>query len=254
MHKNRAVETNTPNNENPVHITLSDIILIALGSLAIISIGTFILFRSANINIFTSPSLETPSMFVNVSLTALEGAALIISIYIFGIKRRQMSWQDLGMKSTSSRWILVAGLVVIIFIPIIAAIAMLIQFLLGQPIENPQLEFLLPDEYSWIGAVSMLLLGGFVVPFAEELFFRGVLYQWLRNIAGVWIGIIISSLIFVFLHGDLSVAGATFVMGIVLAWFFERSKSLWPSITIHVLNNSIKIFLLYALIALGIPL
>jgi hypothetical protein len=145
-------------------------------------------------------------------------------------------------------------LVALLFIPIIATVALLIQLLLGLPIENPQLEFLLPDKFSWTGALGMLLLGGLLVPFAEELFFRGVLYQWMRHKAGIWIGIIGSSLVFGLLHGEPSVAGATFVMGILLAWIFERSNSLWPSVTIHVVNNSIKIALLYALTAFGISI
>ena len=120
------------------------------------------------------------------------------------------------------------------------------------PYENPQLEFILPVNFSWIGAISMLLLGVFLVPIAEEIFFRGVLYQWMRDRLGVWIAIPGSALIFGLLHGEISVADATFVMGLILAWFYERSNSLWPSIIIHIVNNSLKLLLLYTLIALGI--
>lgn len=231
-----------------------DIVTITISSLVLILLGSFVLFKWANISIFDSNVLQEPPLYINVSMAAIEGGALLLSIYIFGIRRRNLSWRDLGLNPTSYKWILIAIILVVLFIPIIAAIAMLIQYILGLPFENPQLDFLLPDQFSWTGALGMLVLGGIIVPFAEELFFRGVIYQWLRDKAGIWIGILGSSIIFGLVHGDLSVAGATFVMGIVLAWIFERSNSLWPSVTIHIVNNSIKIFLLYALIALGVSL
>jgi membrane protease YdiL (CAAX protease family) len=56
------------------------------------------------------------------------------------------------------------------------------------------------------------------------------------------------------LHGDIAVAGATFVMGIILAWFYERSRSLWPSIVIHAINNGLKLAVLYGLLAAGVKI
>jgi hypothetical protein len=34
-----------------------------------------------------------------------------------------------------------------------------------------------PDGLSWLGRGAMLLLAGVAIPFAEEVFFRGVLYK-----------------------------------------------------------------------------
>jgi uncharacterized protein len=163
-----------------------------------------------------------------------------------------MSWKDIGILPTSASWLLWAGLTAIIFIPIIGLIAMAIQIALGLPMENPQLEFLVPKDLTWYGILGMIFFGGFVVPVAEELFFRGVLYRWMRQFLGMWLAIAVSSLIFGLLHGDIAVAGATFVMGIILAWFYERSGSLWAPITIHIINNASKLILLYVLLATGI--
>jgi membrane protease YdiL (CAAX protease family) len=43
---------------------------------------------------------------------------------------------------------------------------------LGLPLENPQLDFLLPEDISLITATLMILLAGILVPIAEELIFR----------------------------------------------------------------------------------
>ncbi len=86
------------------------------------------------------------------------------------------------------------------------------------------------------------------------MYFRGLLYHWMRQRLGVWIAIPLSSVFFGLLHGDIAVAGATFVIGMVLAWFYERTRSLWASIAIHIFNNTFSLVLLYALLAAGVDL
>lgn len=228
-----------------------DILLIALYSVLFIFLGTWLL------NLVYKPSLSSqanlPLGYI-VGLTALEGAALLTGIYLLAVRRKHIIWRDVGFRPVEERWIKWAIGIALLLIPIVGLIALAIQMLLGLPLENPQLDFLLPQQFNWIGAIGMVLLGGVIIPIAEEAFFRGVLYTWMRQHAPAWMAILLSSIIFGALHGEISVAGATFVMGIILAWFYERSGSLWAPITIHILNNSIKLILLYFLLASGIQI
>jgi hypothetical protein len=187
-------------------------------------------------------------------LAGLESIALVGSFYLLGLRRRGLSWESIGLRPPSSSWIWGAILTSFVFIPLMGVIALLIQRVLGLPEQNPQLPFLAPENLTWVGALGMILLGGLAVPFAEELFFRGVVYLWLRDRLGFWPALLISSMVFGILHGEVSVAGATFVMGLALGWFYEKSQSLWPSIIIHALNNSLKLILLYTLIASGVTI
>ena len=139
-------------------------------------------------------------------------------------------------------------------IPVSGFIASMIQIILGLPQTNPQLPFLAPEGFNWFGAIGLFLFGGIIAPFAEELVFRGVLYQWLRDRFGMWPGILISSLIFGLAHGDIAVGGAAAILGIVLAWAFEKSQSIWPPVLIHLINNSVNIILLYGMLAAGVNL
>jgi membrane protease YdiL (CAAX protease family) len=120
--------------------------------------------------------------------------------------------------------------------------------------ENPQLDFLLPEGLSASNAILMLLLAGFVAPFGEELLFRGVLYTFLRERWGVWIGVFVSSFLFGLIHGNLAVGLTGFLLGIVAALVFEYSKSLWTAVIVHVINNSFKIAMLYLLVLLGLEI
>ena len=231
-----------------------DVFLISLGSMLILLAGVLVLNRLGNFSFVGATPDEGPSLLDNVVLAGLETIALVGSVYLLGMRRRGWDWSRLGLRLPSSGWMWSAVLIAFVFIPLMGLVALFIQTILGLPAENPQLPFLAPKNFSWLGAVGMILLGGLAVPFAEELFFRGVLYVWLRDRLGFWAAVLISSMIFGALHGEVSVAGATFVMGLALAWFYERSKSLWPSIFIHALNNSLKLILLYTLIASGVTI
>lgn len=226
-----------------------DILLIALTSSLVIVLGSWWLAQSLQPD-FSAQSRMT--LLYTATLTAFEAIGLFLGVMIFGLWRKHLGWQAVGFKHVTSSWLLYAGLTAVLFIPIIGLIALAIQLALGLPLENPQLEFLAPQEITWYGALAMVVFGGFIVPIAEEVFFRGVLFRWMRQSLKLWPAILISSAIFGALHGDIAVAGATFVMGILLAWFYERSGSLWAPITIHIINNASKLVLLYVILASGI--
>jgi hypothetical protein len=109
---------------------------------------------------------------------------------------------------------------------------------------------ILASELSWAGFLSTLLMAGAMIPFAEELFFRGVLYGWLRRRFGMWIGIVASALVFAIAHGDIAIGISNLILGFVLAWIYERSQSLWVPVAVHAVNNSLAVALLYTVLAL----
>jgi membrane protease YdiL (CAAX protease family) len=197
-------------------------------------------------------TLSETSLGISLSLGLLEGIVLIGSVYFWGLRRRGYSWKQVGLQSPAPGWIMTSFIIGVLVIPVSGLIALAIQLLLGQPLTNPQIPFLAPEGFTWLGAIGMLLLGGIIAPFAEELYFRGIIYAWLRQKWGIWVAMLISSLIFGLLHGEASIAGAAFVLGIVLAWSYERSDSLLSPILIHIINNSFKIVLLYGMLAAGL--
>lgn len=241
-------ENYIPNNKPRRLWTWVDMLLIGLSIIALILLGVWVF------SVLSQPVPgEQPGITLGyiVALTSLEVFAILISVYIFGILRNNLHWTDVGFIPSTFRWLAWAAATALIFIPIIGLIALAIQVALGLPTENPQLEFLVPIDISWFGGLVMVILGGLFVPIAEEVLFRGVLYRWMRQFSSPWVAIPVSSALFGLLHGDIAVAGATFVMGIILAWFYERSHSLWPSIVIHAVNNGLKLALLYGLLAAG---
>ncbi len=88
---------------------------------------------------------------------------------------------------------------------------------------------------SWLGILCVALLG----PVLEELLFRGAITDvLLRKYTPVG-AVLLSGLIFGVFHiNPAQVVGACLI-GFLLGWMYWRTRSLWPGIIIHVLNNSL---------------
>ena len=85
--------------------------------------------------------------------------------------------------------------------------------------------------------IFFYIVGGMLGPVAEELFFRGILYGFLRR-WGVIVALVFSTLIFVLCHPFNSGIPVTRLLGgILFAVAYEISGSLMVPITIHGLGN-----------------
>ena len=80
----------------------------------------------------------------------------------------------------------------------------------------------------------------------EEVFFRGILCKYISEFKGKVVGIIISSIIFSAFHcirnPDIKNLIFIFCMGIILSYFFLKTKSLYLSIAIHFTIDFISFF------------
>jgi membrane protease YdiL (CAAX protease family) len=94
---------------------------------------------------------------------------------------------------------------------------------------------------SAFGLVAAGFLVCVVAPLAEEMFFRGFLFGALRK-RGLILALLVSGTAFGLAHVASSPIGFIVplaALGVILALLYERTGSLWPSIALHALNNSI---------------
>jgi membrane protease YdiL (CAAX protease family) len=106
----------------------------------------------------------------------------------------------------------------------------------------------LPDDLGIHKSTLLAVLGGMfvigVAPVAEEFFFRGFLFQALRRSWGVWIAAPASGLIFGAVHFAPDKLVPLAILGTALAFVFHRTRSLWPCILLHALNNTVAFIVL----------
>jgi len=99
---------------------------------------------------------------------------------------------------------------------------------------------------------STVLIVVFLAPIVEEAIFRGYIFGNLQEHSR-WAAYVISCLLFAFLHVWQYVTGPHelrylllmlqyVVPGLVMAWTFERSGSLWGSILLHGIINALSVW------------
>jgi membrane protease YdiL (CAAX protease family) len=86
--------------------------------------------------------------------------------------------------------------------------------------------------------LSATLIGAiFIAPICEELFFRSFLLQGLRQVVPTAWAVVLSSVIFAIAHVDLGSLPLLLVLGLMLGTLRVTTRSIWPSIALHMFNN-----------------
>lgn len=80
----------------------------------------------------------------------------------------------------------------------------------------------------------------------EELFFRGIVqkfaYSFLRK---SWAAILVSGILFALLHFTVYEFVPIFLAGLLLAWVYQTTGSIWLNILLHFLNNGLQVVIAY---------
>lgn len=188
-------------------------------------------------------SLEI-SLAFSLAATTLQVMAFGVGVGLVMAVRR-IPPTAVGFNPMSQQWWLNSIALGLLCIPLTGYIAYGFQTLFYDEVVNPQLDFVVPDGFSWTALIGMTLLVGLAIPLVEELFFRGVLFGWLRQNWSFWPAALFSSALFALLHGEPSLMAGTVVLGLLAAWGMEKSGSLWSAVVIHLLNNAVKVLALY---------
>lgn len=121
-----------------------------------------------------------------------------------------------------------------------------LQAVIPMPAEVPMDKFLKTTMGVWV----LALFGSLLAPFAEEVFFRGLLFPALARRTSVALSVVVTALFFAFLHGSqlgwywgplLLLFGVGVALTVVRAWV----RSVAASVLIHVSYNVTLFVFLY---------
>jgi membrane protease YdiL (CAAX protease family) len=148
--------------------------------------------------------------------------------------------QALGLVRFASRWIWIAAALVVASL-VVAAI-------LEPVLHAGEEQGLAPDEWR-PDRVAPFVVNGIVVatlvPFAEELFFRGLGVAALAPF-GAAVAIGGTAIVFALAHGIPEAIPALGFLAVGLAWVRWKSASLWPCVIVHAAYNGIGVAVAYA--------
>lgn len=218
--------------------TLKEVIL------AILGLALLLLFFSFFLEAFLATRLS--KLFLVLILMGFTYFLITLFIWYFAIRKVKGKWKDLGFLSFDLWDGLKAGFFWLIGLQISALVYVGVASHLGfKPPEGLPENIRRLFESGSVGMVAAAVIAILIAPFIEELFFRGFIYPALKKRLGVFGGIFLSALIFGLFHVEPWKIFPIFMIGAVLAYLYETSKSLGPPIILHAFNNLFSFLLLY---------
>lgn len=136
--------------------------------------------------------------------------------------------------------------------PIVAILGDLVEKLLQalfgySAYEQTAVKFVKLASEAPLALVFALISVIFMAPFIEEFLFRGVLQTFLRKRAGSKAAVLLSALLFALFHfsfsqglGNVTLIFSLFILGLFLGILYERQRSLWAPIGLHMTFNIIS--------------
>ncbi|MBM7557901.1 CPBP family intramembrane glutamic endopeptidase [Halanaerobacter jeridensis] len=226
---------------------LGDILLISI----IVFGGRIPIYQITKI-IFSSSSL----LILNFIVHLIQSLLLVCLTLSFVVFKYNHSLTFFGLKKIKPvkniNYGLLGGIFIWLLITLINNCIYVVttEFFQCRPATQAAVKSLLSSENLFLFLVHSLLIV-IIAPITEEIFFRGFIYLYCKNKVGIKWGIIISALVFGLAHFNFWIFLPTFSGGIILAWIYEQTDSLYPAMIAHGTWNGIIIVLLYILWGVG---
>jgi membrane protease YdiL (CAAX protease family) len=172
--------------------------------------------------------------------------ALLGAVWFVILRRRGMRLADLGYAPPTAIWAVRGVGFGMAALPAVFVLSALLRSILGTQNLTDLRGLFGGDAFTVVHAVTVMLYAGFLVPFAEELLFRGLLFRWLRQRLDFWPAALISATLFGIAHQRLDQMIIVGLLGLPLAWLTEKSRSLVPAILMHQTYNSLTLLVTFA--------
>ena len=211
---------------------------VALGIVVVVVLSIPVTFIALGAAQLAGRHEEAMTTWLSVHLL---GVAVIGAVWFFGIKKFNAPWSILGLRPAAGprlrTVLLTAG-------ALIASLAA--SGIYGALVDLVDSDFLSPPDVSNIvfpGAAALLTFQALAVatPVVEEVFFRGFVFAGLVPRLGMGWATVASAVVFSLFHVDPAVYIPIFVTGLLLAWLYQQTGSLWPSIAAHAGQNALAL-------------
>ncbi len=202
------------------------------------AIALFVLAVGLAVNVLLGPARPLPSGLLVLVLAGIELGLGAVALS-FTLGKYRCGPEYLGLHTGPSPRDLLLGMGVVFAGLVATAVYAQAVSVLGWT-------FLLPPSLSKLlhlagTPVAIGLVATVLAPLAEEVFFRGFVFGALARKVGTPAGMALSSLLFAVGHMQLGVLVPTFILGLMLAWLYWRTSSLWTTIFAHFAFNLVAL-------------
>lgn len=233
----------------PIGVARPDIIDVLVTVICFLGAGYLTILLAGA---FGLANAGTQSSALLVPLVLASQAAVFLAVFLVVLwNGRGLSLRTLGLGPMPSGWLKRGTLWGLGAIPPAIAVNAVTFVLFGVEQTNPQVEMLAPAGPSLWGFLLVLPLVSVLVPFVEELAFRGVLYGWLRRHLTAGATMTLSAVVFSIAHGIPQLIPALLLVGLLLARLREMEDSLWPCIAMHGVFNAVMTMIMFAALSVA---
>jgi membrane protease YdiL (CAAX protease family) len=120
-----------------------------------------------------------------------------------------------------------------LFLAMSAVTSFLVWLFPVSPWEESMFDRMMSDKFATVVTVCIL------APFLEEMLFRGIILRSFLEQHARPRAFVYSAALFGLAHMNVYQFACGFTIGVILAWLYERSRSLWPCIFLHGAYNSL---------------
>lgn len=200
-------------------------------TMIIVILGAFIIYLSSDINLIDNDNL------LSLISTVL---FIIILLYKFRVNKNKLLLmiKDYIKKINIKELGGVVATQLCLSMGISLLLIGIVYFTFPNMLNNLLSESSVSEVSTYGGLFISMLITVVGAPIMEELFFRAIIFKRISRKFNIYIGIVISSLVFGLLHIELAVIGA-FIFGIACCILYIKYKNILIPMTVHFLNNLI---------------
>ena len=217
----------------PRHVVLGVLLFIAslLVAVSLYEVGKWTLG--------VDPGLEYDLVILGMAISVL----MLVAAWALGPAKHNTSIATLGLRLPRKRLFFFMSLPIPVFLVSLGFTVAytLVVSALGWHVLEPPSTPLGDVEFAGPLFLPIFLLVVICGPFAEEVLFRGFIFPGISNSIGPIKAALVTSVLFALAHQQVGVLIPIFVTGLMLAWLYHKSGSIWPSFVAHGVQNALAL-------------
>ncbi len=206
----------------------------------------------ADYNLFHFSSVEW-LLDLSIGHIILSATIELIVIRLLILKQESLTLRDFFRKvlpisnlKAFLRHVMLGVQTYAVAVPIILLIGLISKYFIDEnPLESNPIFTLLIDGESSFTSISVFVMAIVLAPVFEEILFRGLLFRLLQRKWSTELAALVTSVIFGMIHHDLYSFLPITVLGMVLAWGYQKSNSLITPIIAPALWNGTTLLSVY---------
>lgn len=212
--------------------------LLLLGYAVVIVIVTLIAVSVGD------PELDSTAA-LGVAVATLGFSIWLGAIVLMIATKKNLTLEQIGfrrLRGMAMLWPLATWVSGIVIVMVYGAAVLALEETTGRDLSRLAEGNPLPETEAMTDMVWFVLGLSVVVaaPLAEELFFRGLVFRAIQARWGLALGMVISGLLFALVHFEISVVIPFWGIGMLFAFSYYQSGSLWTPVIAHAIFNGVS--------------